>query len=286
MVEQLIPKERLPVLGTPIRHQAHVEASIPSAWLHPEAALGQGQGQVQGSQELALEGFAQDDVEEWIDAAVGVAQTDGHIVGAEKGKAGLLYAQVGQLQDIVGRPAQEEGQADGHSHAGHFAGADTQAALGQRRHGGRHAPKDLEEHHADDNQWQGEGQDELVQRVPVGVSGRVGQKQGAAHRAVPEGHEARVHPDGSDGQQGQDPHQHHHRHCHPRRADVVEANGMHRCQVAVQRHDREDVSADGLAVGVQRRDDRAHGGTETPGAVAQQLMNEERHAQEEEQVHH
>jgi len=59
---------------------------------------------------------------------------------------------------------------------------------------------------------------------------------------------------------------------------------MDRGHVAVEGHRSEDVRADDLAVGVERRDDGAHGGSEVPGAVAQQLVDEERHPEEEQEI--
>lgn len=62
---------------------------------------------------------------------------------------------------------------------------------------------------------------------------------------------------------------------------MVEADGMDRGQVAVQSHDGEDVGAHYLAVGVQGGYDRARDVTKAPGTVAQELVDEEGHAQEE-----
>jgi len=236
-----------------------------------------------GPQEAALEGLAERDVQEGVDAAVGVAHANGDVVG--EGHTGFLHPQVHQLQDVVRRPAGEERQADGHGHAGHLAGPHPQAAGRQGGHAGGHVLDDLEEGQADDGQRQHEGQEELVEREPVGVGSGVGEQQGAARQATGQGHESHIHPHGYNGEQGQRPHQADDQGGGAWGADVVEADGVHRGQVAVQGHGGQDVGADHLTVGVQRRDDGAHGGAKVPGAVAQQLVDEEGHAQEEEQVH-
>ena len=238
-----------------------------------------------GPQELPLEGLAEGDVQEGGDAAVGVAHADSDVVGIGEGCAGLLHPQVHQLQDVVRGPAGEEGQADGHGHAGHLPGPQPEAAGGQGSHAGGHVLQDLEEHQADDGQWQRKSQEELIECEPVGGSGGVGQQQCAARQSTGQRHQAHVHPHRDDGDQGQRPHQPDDQRGRARRADVVEADGMHRGEVAVQGHGGQDVRADDLTVGVQHRDDGAHGGPEVPGAVAQELVDQEGHAQEEEQVH-
>lgn len=134
-----------------------------------------------GHNELPLKGLTQHDVEVWVDAAVSVTHADGNVVDIEEGKAGPLNPQVGQLQDVVRSPADEEGQAYSHSHTGHLMCTYSQAALGQGGHRGRHVLEDLEEHHADDDQRQGEGQHKLVEGKPVGVSGWIWQQEGTAH---------------------------------------------------------------------------------------------------------
>lgn len=55
--------------------------------------------------ELPLECFAQHNVDERVDAAVGIAQADGDVVDIQESKAGPLYSQVGQLEDIIRGPA-------------------------------------------------------------------------------------------------------------------------------------------------------------------------------------
>lgn len=65
---------------------------------------------------------------------------------------------------------------------------------------------------------------------------------------------------------------------------MFEADGVDSGQVAVQSHYSQDVRADYLAVGIERCDDGAHGATKAPGAIAHKLVNEERHAEQEEEV--
>lgn len=235
-----------------------------------------------GSEELPLERLAQDDVEEGVDAAVSVAHANGYVVGVGEGQARLLHAQMDQLQDVVGGPADEECQTDGHGHAGDLPRAHPEAPGRQRCDASGHVLEDLEEDHADDGQRDGERQEKLVEGEPVGVGGR--QEESAGHQAVRQPHEAGVHPHGCDGKHGEPPHQHDDQDGHAGRADVVEADGVDGGQVAVQGHGGQDVGADDLTVGVQRRDDHAHGGTKVPGAVAQQLVDEEGHPEEEEEV--
>lgn len=237
-----------------------------------------------GHDELPLECFTQDDVEEGVNAAVGIAQANSDVVGVDEGPAGALHPQVDQLNGAIGGPAEEESQADSHCHAGHFLGPHPQAAWGQRGHAGGHVLADLEEHHTDDAQGQGKGQDKLVEGEPVDVDSWVGEQEGTAHQAVLQGHEAGVHPHRDIGEQGQPPHEDDDGGGDARPADVVEADGVDGGEVAVQGHGGEDVGAHDLTVGVERRDDGAHGGAKAPRAVAQQLVDEKGHAEEEEEV--
>lgn len=62
--------------------------------------------------------------------------------------------------------------------------------------------------------------------------------------------------------------------------------GVDSVQVVVDGHSGEDVGAGELAVGIQGSDDCAHCLPKAPGSTSQQLVDEEGHAQEEEQVHH
>ena len=189
-----------------------------------------------------------------------------------------------QLQDVVGGPAREERQAYGHRHAGHLSRPHPQAGLGQRGNRSWHVLENLEEDPADDHPRQSKGEEELVEGEPVCICGWVGQQESTADWAILEGHESCVHPHRSDGDQWKDPHQSDRRPGHEGGADMFEADGVDSGQVAIQGHHSQDVRADNLAVGVQRRDDGAHGATEAPGAVAHKLVDEKGHAEEEEEV--
>ncbi len=190
-----------------------------------------------GYDELSFEGFAQHDVEQRVDAAVGVAHANGDVIGIQKGITGPLHTQMCQLQDVMRRPANEERQAYSDSHPSDLSSAHTKAVLGKWSHRGSHVLEDLEKHHTNDHQRQSERQHKLVESKPVCVCGRIGKEQSASHRSVPQGHEASVHPHRRDGQQREDPHQAHHRHGHAWSAYVVEADGMNHGQVSIQSHD-------------------------------------------------
>lgn len=262
-------------------------------WSHPQthAAISQSRSHSEapvcrsnGHNELPLKCFTQHNVDKWINAAVGVAQADCNVVGVQKGKGGPLYSQVGQLQNVVRGPADEERQAYSDRHTGHLSGPHPQVALGQGCNCGGHVLEDLEEDATDDDPRQSKGQEELVEGEPVCVCGRVGQQEGAADRAILQSHESSVHPDRSDGDQREHPDQSHRRPGHKGGSDMFEADWMDGGQVAIQSHHSQDVCAHNLAVGVERGDDGAHGAAEAPGAVAHELVDEERHAEEEEEV--
>ena len=189
-----------------------------------------------------------------------------------------------QLEDVVRSPADEERQADGHSHPGHLPGAHPQAPWRQRCHTAGHVLEHLEEHQADYTQGHGEGQKELVKCKPVCVGNWVRQEERTGHQSVRKTHQARVHPHRDDGEEGQTPHDHDDQHRHAGCADIVEADWMDRSQVAVEGHGSEDVSADNLAVGVERSNDCAHCGSEVPAAIAQQLVDEEWHPEEKQEI--
>lgn len=111
-----------------------------AVWCRPQshAAISQSRGNSEGPvgwpngfTELPLKCFTQYNVDKRVNAAVGVAHADSNVVGILEGKGGPLYSEVGQLQDVVGCPASEEGQAYGHRHTRHLSCAHPQAALGQ-----------------------------------------------------------------------------------------------------------------------------------------------------------
>lgn len=54
-----------------------------------------------------------DEQHERVDAAVGVAEADTDVVGVDKGNSRVVVGQVDHLNDVVGRPADQE-QGDDH----------------------------------------------------------------------------------------------------------------------------------------------------------------------------
>lgn len=56
-----------------------------------------------------------DEQHERVDAAVGVAEADADVVGVNEGDGGGVVGQVDHLDDVVGRPADQE-QRDDHEH--------------------------------------------------------------------------------------------------------------------------------------------------------------------------
>lgn len=221
-------------------------------------------GGANGHQELALEGLAEGDVEEGVEAAVGVAQANGKVVGIKEGHGWGVDAQVNELQDVEGSPANKKGGTDGDCHSGDLLGTHPETPLGQRHHGGGHVLEDLEIDHADDDQGHSKGQHELVEGEPVDVGLWVGEQESTAHGPVLQGHEACVHPHGNDGQEGQEPHQADDESSDTRRPDVGGLEGVHGGQVTVQCHHCEDVGAGDLAVCVQGGDDGAQGSSKVP----------------------
>ena len=69
----------------------------------------------------AAEVSAEQDVDEGVDAAGGVAQADGQVVAGVVGQRGPAHRQVDQLHDVVGSHAQQEHR---HQHQHHLGQAD------------------------------------------------------------------------------------------------------------------------------------------------------------------
>lgn len=65
---------------------------------------------------------------------------------------------------------------------------------------------------------------------------------------------------------------------------MSESNGMDSGHITIQSHNRQDVCAHNLAVGIKGCNCSAHGATEAPGAIANKLMDEKRHAEEKEEI--
>lgn len=59
--------------------------------------------------------LGEDEQHERVDAAVRVAQADADVVGVDEGDGGRVVGQVEHLDDVVGRPTDEE-EADDHQH--------------------------------------------------------------------------------------------------------------------------------------------------------------------------
>lgn len=104
---------------------------------------------------MALEGLTEGDVEKGAEAAVGIAQANGKVVGIKESHGWGINAKVNQLEDVEGSPANEKGRADGNCHAGDFLGTNLEAPLGQWDHSGGYVLQDLEVDHTDHNQWHG-----------------------------------------------------------------------------------------------------------------------------------
>lgn len=235
-------------------------------------------------QKLSLEGLTEDDVEEWVNAAVSIAHANSNVVGIGESQAWVLQAEVDKLEDVVRSPADEESQADGHSHPGHLPCAHSQTPRGQWGHAGGHVLEDLGEHHTDYGQGDGKGQEKLVKCVPVNVTDKIWQKESASNQTIWKGHQACIHPHRNNSEQGQNPHQSDDQHRHTWCTHVVEANRMDRGQVTVECHRSKYVSTDNLTVGVNCSDDRAHGSPKVPCTIAKQLMDEERHPKKKQKI--
>lgn len=67
-----------------------------------------------------LEGLAEGNVEEGVEATVGIAQANGKVVGIKEGHRRCVDAEVNQLEDVEGSPTNKKGRADGNCHAGDF----------------------------------------------------------------------------------------------------------------------------------------------------------------------
>ncbi|KAG8145624.1 hypothetical protein E2320_012131 [Naja naja] len=199
---------------------------------------------------------------------------------------GRQYGYLGDLFDVERSPTQEEGQADGNGDACHPFDPELGASLpgqGFRRSG--HLQEDSLVGHCDDRKGDGESKEELVEGIPVDVPLRIRQAYPTPQELSWQGNELGVHPDWSDAEKGEGPE---HTDGHDGQRRFPEAGGGERIdgsQVTVNGHGGEDVSAGELAVGIQGGNDGAHGPSEFPASLAQQLMDEERHPQKEQEVH-
>lgn len=121
---------------------------------------------------LVAEAFAvilgKNEQHEWVDAAVRVAEADADVVGVDEGHGRVVVANVEHLNNVVGRPADQE-QADDHQHhLGGPPGPDRLLAL-DAADGAEDVVQGQRVKGADDDERNDEAQDGLVQRVPVHV---------------------------------------------------------------------------------------------------------------------
>lgn len=112
--------------------------------------------------------LGEEEQHERVDATVRVAEADADVVRVDEGDGGPVVAQVDHLDDVVGRPADQE-QGDDHQH--HFGGP-----LGPHRllaldpaDGAEHMVEGERIEGADDDERNDEAQDGLVESVPVHV---------------------------------------------------------------------------------------------------------------------
>lgn len=142
---------------------------------------------------------------ERVDAAVRVAQTDADVVGVDEGDGRIVVAYVQHLNDVVGRPADEE-QADDHQdHLGGPPRPDRLLAL-DAADGAEDVVQGERVKGADDDERYDEAQDGLVQRVPVHVLGPV--QVHHAHLSILLLHHLGVQHDGDREEEAAQPHQH------------------------------------------------------------------------------
>lgn len=142
---------------------------------------------------------------ERVDAAVRVAETDADVVGVDKGDGRVVVAYVEHLDDVVGRPADQE-QADDHQdHLGGPPRPDRLLAL-DAADGAEDVVQGERVKGADDDERNDEAQDGLIQRVPVHVLWPVQVHHAHLHVLLP--HRLGVQHDGDSEEEAAQPHQH------------------------------------------------------------------------------
>lgn len=148
--------------------------------------------------------LSKDEQHERIDAAVGVAEADADVVGVDEGDRRPVVAQVDHLDDVVGRPADQEQSDDHQDHLGGplrphrllpFDPADgvEDVVEGERVEG------------TDDDEGDDEAQDRLVKGVPVHVFRPV-QVHHAHLQVLPADHLG-IHHDGDGEEEAAQPNQ-------------------------------------------------------------------------------
>lgn len=112
--------------------------------------------------------LSEDEQHEWVDAAVGIAEADADVIGVHKGNSGVVVGQVDHLNDVVGRPADQE-QSD--NHQDHFGGSFSPNRLltFDPTDGAEDMVQGEGVEGADDDERDDEAQDGLVESVPVHV---------------------------------------------------------------------------------------------------------------------
>lgn len=157
---------------------------------------------------LVAEAFAvilgENEQHERVDAAVRVAEADADVVGVDEGDARVVVAYVEHLDDVVGRPADQE-QADDHQH--HLGGPPRPHRLlaSDAADGAEDVVQGERVEGADDDERDDEAQDGLVERVPVHVLGPVQVHHAHLHAVLL--HHLRVQHDGDGEQEAAQPHQ-------------------------------------------------------------------------------
>lgn len=149
--------------------------------------------------------LCKDEQHERVDAAVGVAEADTDVVGVDKGNSWRVVAQVDHLNDMVGRPTDQEQRDDHQDHLGGSFCPNRLLAL--------HPPDGAEDvvegervEGADDDERDYVAQDGLVESVPVHVLGPI--QVHHAHLHVLPALDLGVHHDGDGEEEATQPHQH------------------------------------------------------------------------------
>lgn len=116
--------------------------------------------------------LGEDEQHERVDAAVGVAQADADVVDIYEGDGGRVVAQVDHLNDMVGRPANQE-QCNYHQH--HLGGpfSPNRLLAFDAADGAEDVVEGEGVEGADDDERNDVAQDGLVEGVPVHVLGTV-----------------------------------------------------------------------------------------------------------------
>lgn len=148
--------------------------------------------------------LGEDEQHERVDAAVRVAEADADVVGVDEGHGRVVVADVQHLDDVVGRPAEQE-QADDHQdHLGGPPRPDRLLAL-DAADGAEDVVEGERVKGADDDERYDEAQDGLVESVPVHVLGPI--QVHHAHLQILLPHHLGVEHDGDGEEEAAQPHQ-------------------------------------------------------------------------------